>query len=87
MTPREQLIQEIFQAPEPLIEVLLKLLRLDQEGDQTITQQLKQVAEKDVSTTQSSASAYHLAQDLAGCINGEPTDLSTNPDHMKGFGL
>lgn len=30
-------------------------------------------------------SALALAGDLVGCLNG-PGDLSTNPDHMAGFG-
>jgi len=87
MTPREQLIQEIFQAPDPLIEVLLKLLRLEQEGDQKIAQQLEQIADQDASIPKVSVSAYDLAQDLAGSVKGEPTDLSTNPDYMNEFGL
>ena len=91
MTPREQLIQEIFQAPDSLIDVLLKLLRLGQAGDtssvqelqQDLTQQLARIVDQqDLSTL----SAYDLAKDLAGCVEGSPTDLSTNPDHMKGFG-
>lgn len=27
-----------------------------------------------------------LRKGLLGCLTGGPADLSTNPDHMKGFG-
>ena len=32
------------------------------------------------------ASCYDLASDLAGTLQGLPSDLATNPKHMKGFG-
>ena len=31
-------------------------------------------------------SAAKLADDLAGCVDGGPVDLSTNPDYMEEFG-
>ncbi|TXT40446.1 MAG: Uncharacterized protein FD135_1226 [Comamonadaceae bacterium] len=31
-------------------------------------------------------SALDQAGDLAGCFEGGPSDLSTNPDHLKDFG-
>lgn len=33
-----------------------------------------------------SVSAYDLVKHLAGSLRGGPSDLSTNPEHMKGFG-
>ena len=30
--------------------------------------------------------AYDLVKHLCGSIKGGPTDLATNPEHMKGFG-
>lgn len=92
MTPREQLIQELFQAPDWLIEVLLKLVRLGQSSNahdfqQTINQALTQTTTKQAqSNVLGSVSAYDLAKNLAGCVEGGPTDLATNPKHMEGFG-
>lgn len=85
MTPREQLIQEIFQAPDWLIDVLLKVVRLGQTGDSTFNQQLTQIVEQDTPTGSPPRSAYDLAKELAGCVEGGPTDLSTNPDPMQGM--
>ena len=31
-------------------------------------------------------SALDLAGDLVGCLQGGPSDLSSNPAHMEGFG-
>jgi predicted DNA-binding protein len=33
-------------------------------------------------------SAYELAEEagIIGCLRGAPTDLSTNPRHLRGFG-
>lgn len=31
-------------------------------------------------------SALARAGDLVGCLSGGPTDLSTNPKHLKGYG-
>ena len=31
-------------------------------------------------------SAYDLVKHLCGSLKGGPSDLATNPDHMKGFG-
>lgn len=31
-------------------------------------------------------SALDLAGDLAGCFKGGPPDLSSNPEHLAGFG-
>lgn len=31
-------------------------------------------------------SAADMAGDLAGCLKGGPTDLSTNPEHLDDFG-
>ena len=33
-----------------------------------------------------SVSAYDLVKHLCGSIKGGPSDLATNPKHMKGFG-
>lgn len=33
----------------------------------------------------SAATAYDLVKKLKGCLTG-PTDLSTNPKHLEGFG-
>lgn len=95
MTPREQLIQELFQAPDWLIEVLLKLVRLGQSSNansvhdfqQTINQALTQTTTKQAqSNLLTPVSAYDLAKNLAGCVEGGPIDLATNPKHMEGFG-
>lgn len=32
------------------------------------------------------SSALDLAGDLVGCFQGGPSDLASNPDHMKDFG-
>jgi hypothetical protein len=32
------------------------------------------------------ARAFDLVGHLCGCLEGGPSDLATNPDHMKGFG-
>ncbi len=32
------------------------------------------------------ASALQLAGDLVGCFSGGPSDLSSNPRHLDGFG-
>lgn len=32
------------------------------------------------------ASAADLVADLLGCCEGAPSDLSTNPAHLRGFG-
>ena len=45
MTPREQLIQEVLQAPDVIVGTLLKLLRLFKSGQTDIADKLAQVAE------------------------------------------
>jgi len=30
--------------------------------------------------------AIDLVKHLRGCLKGGPTDLATNPEHMRGFG-
>lgn len=30
--------------------------------------------------------AFSLVKHLCGAMQGEPTDLATNPEHMRGFG-
>lgn len=39
----------------------------------------------DRASTRTERSVGALAADLAGCTSG-PTDLSTNPDHLDGYG-
>ena len=41
---------------------------------------------RDVPEGRPFVSAYDLAPDLAGCLDGGPGDLATNPVHMEGFG-
>jgi len=31
-------------------------------------------------------SFYDLTQEFCGCVEGGPTDLSTHPKHLEGFG-
>ena len=38
------------------------------------------------STEQSQPSFYDLTKEFCGCIKGGPTDLSTNPRYLEGFG-
>ena len=45
MTPREQLIQEVLQAPDFWVKVLLKLLHLVRSGQDGVAQQLAKLAE------------------------------------------
>jgi hypothetical protein len=33
-----------------------------------------------------SAAAFDLVKHLCGSLKGGPSDLATNPEHMKGFG-
>ncbi len=39
----------------------------------------------DAEEKSTSPSCLELTADLAGCVSG-PGDLSSNPDHMKGYG-
>lgn len=85
MTPRERLIQEVEQAPDVLVDVLLKLLLLVKSGQTQILKRLQQFATTQPSELNQAISALELAGDLAGCVDGPP-DLSTNSEYMKGFG-
>ena len=38
------------------------------------------------SSTLASPSACDLLADLVGCCQGAPADLSSNPEHLAGFG-
>ncbi|NEQ55695.1 MAG: hypothetical protein F6K11_37240 [Leptolyngbya sp. SIO3F4] len=65
MTPREQLIQELFQAPDWLIELLLKLVRLGQSSNahdfqQNINQALTQTTTKHIAISIQVRYASHL---------------------------
>lgn len=87
MTPREQLIQEVLQAPDALVDALLKLLRLVRDGKTQLIQKLTQFAEQSAGINEpSKLSALDLAGDLVGCLEDAPEDLATNPEYMKGFG-
>ena len=93
MTPREELIQGISQIPDSLINDWLKLVRLSQTSDFDSVKRLKYIISQSLAHApqhkvpdSSKPSAYELAKDLAGCVEGGPTDLSTNPKHMEGFG-
>ena len=87
MTPREQLIQEIFQAPDPLINALLTLLRSNHSAEPSVAQKVVQLAEETKpSEPLPTVSALELAGDLVGCLESGIGDLSTNPEHMEGFG-
>lgn len=86
MTPREQLIQEILLTPDSEINLLLQLIRPLRAGQTHLTQQLQNLlSTAETTTSNSTSSAFDLSRDLAGSLNG-PTDLSTNPNHFKGFG-
>jgi hypothetical protein len=45
-----------------------------------------QLAQTQAAPRAAKASALDLAGDLAGCFDGGPKDLSTNPRHMADFG-
>lgn len=86
MTPREQLIQEILLAPDSLVNLLLQLIRPLRAGQTHLTQKLQQlVTTTEIIDATPAPSAFDLASDLAGCLDG-PADLSTNPKYMEGFG-
>jgi len=87
MTPREQLIQEVLQAPDALVDALLKLSRLVRAGKTQLIQKLIQFADQSAGASEpSQLSALELAGDLVGCVEDAPEDLATNPEYMKGFG-
>lgn len=86
MTPREQLIQEILLAPDSSVNLLLQLIRPLRTDPNHLTQQLQDfLSTTNYPASDSSASAFDLASDLAGCLNAPP-DLSTNPQYLEGFG-
>lgn len=86
MTPREQLIQEILLAPDASVHLLLQLIRPLRTNPTHFTQQLQELlSTADNPTPDAAPSAFDLARDLAGCLDG-PADLSTNPQYFEGFG-
>jgi len=48
---------------------------------------LRDAIEKGLEVQSDGPSVLDLMGDLVGCIEGGPSDLSTNPKYMKGFGL
>lgn len=86
MTPREQLIQEILLAPDSLVNLLLQLIPPLRTDPTHLTPQLQELlTPTDHTAPDPSPSAFDLARDLAGCLNGPP-DLSTNPQYFEDFG-
>ena len=93
MSSREQLIQrqrlheEIDLAPNFAVGLILLFAYLI-----NLLAKLLNVLQKDADTgvdfeaVESSISAAELAGDLVGCLNDGPSDLSTNPRYMEGFG-
>jgi hypothetical protein len=85
MTPREQLIQEVLQAPDFLVDILLKLTQTFHSTPPP--PELKKLVETmtEISPSTQPLSALELAGDLVGCLEA-PEDLSTNPDYLQEFG-
>lgn len=71
-----------------LPERLLELLEQESRARHTTNSALvRECLEKALATrsSETKASCYDLARDLAGSIKGLPRDLAINPRHMKGF--
>lgn len=64
-----------------------KLARLARKNKTTQSEVVREAIEAYVlrGDTIQPESAAKAAADLAGCVDGPP-DLSSNPDHMKGYG-
>lgn len=92
MSSREQLIQrqrllkEVDQVPNFAVGAIFALAYLLNVLVRFVVFLRRSDASISVDATHSSISAAELADDLAGCVDGGPVDLSINPDYMAGFG-
>ncbi len=79
MTPREQLIQEVLQAPDSLVSALLKLLRLVSAGQVGIAHRLAQLVESfdESASVEDDRAPALIYKDGALVVGGE---LSENLD-------
>lgn len=72
--------------PEPLEQ---DLVRLSKQAHVSKSELVRQALQAFIARSQSAApfvSALDQAGDLVGCFSGGPPDLSTNPEHLSGFG-
>ncbi len=71
--------------PEKLAAQLDALARAERRSKSAL---VREALEDRFKTKQSRGfvSGYDLVKHLCGSLKGGPTDLATNPDHMKGFG-
>lgn len=72
--------------PEPLEK---DLVRLSKQAHISKSELVRQALQAFIAHSQSAVpfvSALDHAGDLVGCFSGGPPDLSTNPEHLNGFG-
>lgn len=65
------------------------LIRLSKQAHISKSELVRQALQVFLARGQSAVpfvSALDQAGDLVGCFSGGPTDLSTNPEHLNGFG-
>ena len=77
------------QIQQRVIEVLQTLSPVDQQEVLDFVEFLRNKRQNQPSPLQSTEqprSALEIAGDLAGCLEGGPSDLSTNKKYLEGFG-
>jgi Arc/MetJ-type ribon-helix-helix transcriptional regulator len=65
------------------------LIRLSKQAHISKSELVRQALQAFLARSQSASpfvSALDQAGDLVGCFSGGPTDLSTNPEYLNGFG-
>ncbi len=71
--------------PEALAAQLESLARVERRSKSDLMREALE-ARLDAKPSSRSVSAFDLVKHLCGSLKGGPSDLATNPEHMKGFG-
>ena len=84
---RQRLHEEIDLAPNFAVRLIFLFAHLINLLTKLVTA-LKKNADTEIGAepVAASMSAAELAGDLVGCLEDGPSDLSTNPSYMEGFG-
>ncbi|MBM3408076.1 MAG: CopG family transcriptional regulator [Betaproteobacteria bacterium] len=73
--------------PEQLDEQLAALARREHLSKSEVVRQALAAYIRQSTAKSDAGSSLDSVMDLVGCFEGGPADLSSNPDHLAGFGL
>jgi Arc/MetJ-type ribon-helix-helix transcriptional regulator len=73
--------------PEQMDEQLAQLARREHLSKSEVVRQALAAYIRQSNASPTAGSSLDAVIDLVGCFDGGPADLSSNPDHLAGFGL